>query len=433
MTSLVLLSGALLALLASGIWIAITLLAVGILALALFTPASMAGSMAISVVWDASWNWVLTALPLFVWMGEILSRSRIAEGMFRGLAPWVGWLPGRLLHVNVIGCGVMAAVTGSSAVTCAAVGRMSLPELQRLGYDRRMSIGTLAGAGTLGLLIPPSVMMIVYGVVAQQSIARLFIAGVVPGILLMLLFSAYVVGWSLLNPDRTVARLPRMSLAEKLRKSLHLFPVMVLIGLVLFSIYGGYATPTEAAAVGVLGSLLIAWLSGDMSWQSFQDGLLATTKTSCMLSFIIASAGLMAIAMGFTGVPAQMASWVSSLELSPYMLIIVLTLLYIVLGCFLDGISMLVLTAAVVLPMVQTAGIDLIWFGIYLIVVVEMAQITPPVGMNLFVLNSLTGSNIWAITRATFPFFLVLLVFVAIITAFPQIALWLPQTMMAAP
>ncbi|MCB9930478.1 MAG: TRAP transporter large permease subunit [Alphaproteobacteria bacterium] len=423
--------GLLLGLLATGLWVAPTLMGVGFVALAVFSPAP-AGSLLASTVWDASWNWALTALPLFVWMGEILFRTRLSSDMFRGLAPWVARLPGGLLHVNIVGCGVMAAVAGSSAVTCATVGRMSMPELRKRGYDETLAIGTLAGSGTLGLLIPPSIMLIVYGVVAQQSISRLFIAGVVPGIMIIGIFMAYVMVRAKLNPAIAPAPDTRVSFAEKLKASRLLFPVMGLIFVVLGSIYGGYATPTEAATVGVLGALALAFFTGSLSRQSFMESLMGAVRTSCMIGFILVAAAFISIAMGFTGVPRVLAGYVEAWQLSPTMLIVLLTVLYIFLGCFLDGVSMMVLTAAVVLPMVQSAGIDMLWFGIFTVIVVEMAQITPPVGFNLFVLQGMTGRDILQVTRAAMPFFLLMLMSIAIITAVPDLVL-MPVRYMVGP
>ncbi|MGI9336072.1 MAG: TRAP transporter large permease [Gammaproteobacteria bacterium] len=417
-----------LALLASGIWVAPTLLAVGFVALAFFSPAP-AGSLLATTVWDASWNWALTALPLFVWMGEILFRTRLSSDMFNGLAPWLHRLPGGLLHVNIVGCGVMAAVAGSSAVTCATVGRMSIPELRKAGYDERLSIGTLAGSGTLGLLIPPSIMLIVYGVIAQQSISRMFIAGVLPGIMIIAIFMLYVIVRARLNPSLAPSRGTRSSLRQKLWASRLLLPVLALVVAVIGSIYGGLATPTEAATVGVLGSLLLAAWSRSLSWQSFMDSLMGAVRTSCMIAFILAGAAFLSLAMGFTGVPAVLASYVNDWGLSPTMLLVVLTLLYICLGCFLDGVSMMVVTAAVVLPMVRDAGIDLVWFGVFTVIVVEMAQITPPVGFNLFVLQGMTGRDILQVTRAALPFFCLMLLGIVIITLIPGIVTWPVQYM----
>ena len=414
--------------LASGIWVGLSLLGVGFIALAAFTPAP-AGSLLASTVWDSSWSWALTALPLFIWMGEILFRTRLSEDMFKGLAPWLAWLPGRLLHVNIVGCGVMAAVAGSSAVTCATVGRMSIPELRKRGYDERMAIGTLAGSGTLGLLIPPSIMLIVYGIVAQQSISRLFIAGILPGLLLISLFMGFVIVWSILRPDRTPPNDMRMSFGEKVWASRRLIPVVCLIVAIIGSIYGGFATPTEAATVGVLGALTLAAATRTLNWESFSASVLGAVRTSCMITFILAGAAFLSMAMGFTGLPRALANWVDTLALSPTMLLVALTLVYIVLGCFLDGVSMIVLTSSIVLPMIIQAGIDPLWFGIYVVIVVEMAQITPPVGFNLFVLQGMTGRDILQVTAASMPFFFLMILGIAIITAFPQIVTFLPGVM----
>lgn len=420
----------LLVILASGIWVSISLLIVGWFALLFFTSSTTVGSLLATTMWDASWSWELTALPLFIWMGEILFRSRLSEHLFSGLAPWLEWLPGRLLHVNIVGCGIMAAVSGSSAVTCATVGRMSVPELQRLGYDEKMSIGTLAGSGTLGLLIPPSIMMIVYGIVAEVSIARLFIAGVLPGIMLVFIFMGYVTIWGLFNKEKTPAIGRHYTFRERLWASRLLIPVILLIFVVIGSIYGGFATPTEAATIGVLGSLILSAATGDLTWEMFRESVLGGTRTACMLAFIVLCASVLAIAMGFTRIPYTLASWVQTMDLSNYQLLLVLTFFFIILGCFLDGISMMVLTAAVVLPMVRDAGIDLLWFGVYVVIVVEIAQITPPVGINLFVLQAMTGRDIWKITKAALPFFFLMLLGIVVIVVFPEIATYLPRQMM---
>jgi len=420
--------GTLFVLLASGVWIGLALLITGFVAVAVFTPTDPGQLLAVTV-WDASWSWAMTALPLFIWMGEILYRTRLSEDMFGGLSPWLGWLPGRLLHVNILGCGVMAAVSGSSAVTCATIGRMSYPELKQRGYPEAMSIGTLAGSGTLGLLIPPSIMMIVYGIVTQTSIGRLFIAGVVPGLMMIGLFMAYTAVWSLFHAERIPQNDMRMSFGQKLWASRRLIPVVVLIVIVLGSIYGGVATPTEAAVMGVVGSLGLAAVTGSLNAETLRESMLGALRTSCMIGLILAGAAFVSMAMNFTGLPRVLAAWVDGFGLGPYGLIVMLTMLYLILGCFLDGTSMIVLTAPVVMPMVQGHGIDLIWFGIYVVLVVEMAQITPPVGFNLYVLESLSGRDIWTVTRATWPFCLLLVLGVVVITVFPEIVLALPRLM----
>ena len=423
-----LLIGALFVILGSGVWIGLTLSGVAWIGMQLFSSRPAGDAMAVTI-WGSASSWTLTALPLFVWMGEILFRTRLSQDMFRGLAPWMQALPGRLLHVNVVGCAIFAAVSGSSAATCATIGKMSLPELSRRGYPDGISIGSLAGAGTLGLLIPPSIIMIVYGVSAEVSIAQLFIAGVLPGIMLALLFSGYLVVWALLNPGRVPPRDARLSLAEKLHESRHLIPVALLIIAVLGSIYSGIATATEAAALGVLGALIISAVQGSLSWQTFKDSLLGGTRLYCMIALILAGAAFLTLAMGYIGLPRHLAEWIATLGLSAFGLLVVLLLFYVVLGCFLDGISMVVLTMGVILPTVQAAGIDLLWFGIFIVLVVEMAQITPPVGFNLFVLQGMTQREIGWIARVTLPFFFLMLAAVALIYAFPQIVAWLPAQM----
>lgn len=414
--------------LGSGVWIALSLLSVSVVMFLFFTPVE-AGPIVASTMWDASWNWALTALPLFVWMGEILMRSGLSSNLFRGLSPWVSRLPGGLLHVNIVGCGVMAAVSGSSAVTCATVGRMTVPELRMRNYDPGMMVGSLAGAGTFGLLIPPSIIMIVYGVIAQQSVARLFVAGIIPGLVLILLFSGYIAIWSKLNPDKRGEVPPSVPFLQKLKASRDLLPVVALIAAIIGSIYQGLATPTEAASIGILGAFVLAFLNGTMSWRMCIDSLLAATRISCMISFIIACAACLSIAVGFADIPRVAASWVNSMNLSPAMLIAVLTIFFLILGCFLEGISILVLSSSVVLPMVQAAGIDLIWFGVFVVIVIECAQITPPVGFNLIVLKSLTGKGIGEVARDTLPFLLLLLTAVVLFALFPGIVTFLPNLM----
>ena len=418
-------------LLGSGLWVAVSLLAVALFAMLVFVD-SPAGLVLATTSWGSSATWTLTALPLFIWMGEILFRTRLAQDMFTGLAPWVQRLPGRLLHVNVIGCGIFAAVSGSSAATAATIGRIALPELRARGYDERMSTGSLAGAGTLGLLIPPSIIMIVYGVAAQVSVARLFIAGIVPGILLMILFSGYIAIWAARNPDKVPADAERLGLGEKLWRARLLIPVVLLIAAVIGSIYTGVATATEAAAVGVVGSLILAAVSGSLTWPSFMGSLMGAMQTSGMIAFILVGASFLTVAMSFTGIPAALADWITELGLSPFALLAALTVLFVLLGCFLDGVSMVVLTTSVILPAVQAAGIDLIWFGIYIVLVVEMAQITPPVGFNLFVIQGLVNRDILYLSRAAFPFFLVLVLMVALIVVFPGVVTFLPRQMLGS-
>jgi tripartite ATP-independent transporter DctM subunit len=417
--------------LTGGLWIGLCLAAVGWVALEFFTsrpPGLMFGT----TLWGANNSWTLTALPMFIWMGEILFRSRLSEDMFKGLAPWMQRLPGRLLHTNVYGCGIFAAISGSSAATAATIGKMTIPELRKRGYDDFMLVGSLAGSGTLGLLIPPSIILIVYGVAAEVSIARLFIAGVVPGFVLMLIFSAIVIGWALMNPKKVPPRDPVMSFGQKLHESRRLIPVVLLIAAVIGSIYAGIATPTESAVLGVVGSLVLAALTGGLSWATFRDSVMGAVRTNCMIFLILSGASFLTTAMGFTGLPRILADWVGHLELSQMALIAALTVIFVIMGCFIDGISMVVLTAAVILPAVEKAGIDLLWFGIFIVLVVEMAQITPPVGFNLYVLQSLSGRGMGYVAWAALPFFIGMVVMVAIVTVFPELVTWLPTQMLGA-
>ncbi len=424
----VLLVATLFVILGSGVWIGLTLSGVAWIGMQLFSSRPAGDAMAVTI-WGSSSSWTLTALPLFVWMGEILFRTRLSQDMFRGLAPWMQGLPGRLLHVNVVGCAIFAAVSGSSAATCATIGKMSLPELKKRGYPDGISVGSLAGAGTLGLLIPPSILMIVYGVSAEVSIAQLFIAGVLPGIMLAGLFSGYLVYWALRNPTLVPPADTRMSLGQKLKESRYLIPVIALIVAVLGSIYSGIATATEAAAVGVLGALVISAAQGSLTWQTFKDSLLGGTRLYCMIALILAGAAFLTLSMGYIGLPRHLAEWIATLGLTQFQLLVVLMVFYVVLGCFLDGISMVVLTMGVILPTIQKAGIDPLWFGIFIVLVVEMAQITPPVGFNLFVLQGMTGREIGWIAKVTLPFFFLMIAAVALIYFFPQIVTFLPQQM----
>ena len=424
----VLLIVALFLILGSGVWIGLTLSGEAWIGRQLFSSRPAGDAMAVTI-WGSASSWTLTALPLFVWMGEILFRTRLSQDMFRGLAPWMQALPGRLLHVNVAGCTIFAAVSGSSAATCATIGKMSLPELARRGYPDGIAVGSLAGAGTLGLLIPPSIIMIVYGVTAEVSIAQLFIAGVVPGLMLALLFSGYLVVWAWRHPTLVPPPDPPMSLGAKLREARHLIPVILLIAAVLGSIYGGIATATEAAAIGVVGALAISAAQGSLTWRTFKESLLGGTRLYCMIALILAGAAFLTLSMGYIGLPRHLAEWIASLGLSQFELLLALMLFYILLGCFLDGISMVVLTMGVILPTVQKAGIDPIWFGIFVVLVVEMAQITPPVGFNLFVLQGMTKRDIGWIARVTLPFFFLMVAAVGLIYFVPEIVTALPAHM----
>ena len=414
--------------LGSGLWIGLSLLGVAVIAMEMFTQRPVGDAMVLTI-WGSTSSWTLTALPLFLWMGEILFRSNLSSGLFKGLAPWLGWLPGRLLHVNIIGSTIFAAVSGSSAATCATIGKISLPELKKRGYPDDRAIGTLAGASTLGLLIPPSIIMIVYGVAANVSIAKLFIAGVIPGLVLASLFSGYVIIWSLLNKDKIPAADASLTFAQKIYEGRNLIPVVSLIALVLGSIYSGIATATEAAALGVAGSLILSGIERSLNWETFKSGLFAACRVYCMIGLILAGAAFLTMAMGFIGLPRHLAEFIGGLNLSPIMLIALLIVFFVILGCFLDGISMVVLTMSVLLPTVEKAGFDLIWFGIFIVLVVEMAQITPPVGFNLFVLQGLTKKQLMYLAKVAFPFFMVMVLMVFMTYYIPDIVLWMPRNM----
>jgi tripartite ATP-independent transporter DctM subunit len=419
-------------LLAAGVWIGMTLAIIGGLGMIWFTTLStgVTAKNLFTAFWNANASWELAALPLFIWMGEILFRTRLSEQMFTGLAPWLNRVPGRLMHTTILGCGIFGSVSGSSAATCATISKVALPELLKRGYDERIALGSLATAGTLGILIPPSITMVVYAVAAEASIIRIFLAGFAPGLLLMLLFSGYIAWWAWRHPELQPAPEAPTNFTEKIRRSGQLIPCMLLIVFIVIVLIAGWATATECAAYGVLGSLILAWTGGSLNRRSFIDSLMGATRVSCMIMFILAGAKFLSMTMGYTGIPRALAEWVASLNLPPYGLIAVLCLAYVILGTALDGISMIVLTSAVVLPMIQKAGFDLIWFGIFIVLLVEIAEVTPPVGFNLFVLQNMTGRDSNTIAKMSLPFFALLIVCIALITAFPEIATWLPDVVM---
>ena len=420
----------LLVLLVCGVWIAIALAAVAWAGLYFFTSSPPEVNLFQSF-WGSSANWTIAALPLFVWMGEILYRTRLSEEMFEGLAPWLTWLPGRLMHVNVLACGIFGTVSGSSAATCATIAKVALPELIRRGYDEKTCLGSLCGAGTLGILLPPSIIMVVYAVAAEVSILKVFLAGFLPGFLLMALFSGYIVVWALANPEKTPREDIRMSLKEKLYRSRFLIPCLALIVFIIWVMVAGWATATESAAYGVLGSLGIAWWSGGLNRRTFWQSLMGATRLSCMIMFILAGASFLSSCMAFTGIPKALAEWVAALDPNPYALIAVLAAIYIVLGTALDGVSMIVLTTSIVIPMITRAGFDLVWFGIFIVLLVEIAELTPPLGFNLFVLQTMSGRDSNYVAYASLPFFALLVLAIALITVFPGIVTWLPEALMA--
>ncbi len=414
--------------LGSGIWVALSMIGVSAIGMILFTSRPVGDAMA-TTIWGTSSSWTLTALPLFVWMGEILFRTKLSENLFKGLSPWMQKLPGGLIHVNVVGCALFAAISGSSAATVATVGKMSIPELRKRKYPEKILLGSLAGSGTLGLLIPPSIILIIYGVTVQESIAKLFIAGIIPGIMIALIFMTYVIIWSTINKKDMPQILEEYSFLDKVKRSKQLLPVIILILAVIGSIYTGVATATEAASLGVLGALILSFFQKSLNFNTFKSSLLGATKTSCMIAFILAGSTFLSLAMGFTGLPRNLAIWIEAMNLSPYVLIFVLMIFYIILGMFLDGISAVVLTMAIIEPMIRQAGFDMIWFGIFLVIVVEMAQITPPVGFNLFVLQGMANKDMGYIAKSAFPLFLLMILAVLLVVIFPEIVLWMPEQM----
>lgn len=416
-------------LLTVGLWIALALGVVAWIGLFFFTSTPPVINL-FTALWGSNASWTLAALPLFIWMGEILFRTKLSEQMFAGLAPWLNWLPGKLMHVNILGCGIFGSVSGSSAATCATIAKVALPELKKRGYDEMTALGSLAGAGTLGILIPPSIIMVVYSVAADVSIIRVFLAGFLPGLLVMVLMSGYIVVWALMNPDKTPDERDNRPLMQKIAALKELIPCLALIVFVCWVLVAGYATATEAAAFGVLGALVIAWWGGSLNWVSFRDSLMGATRLSCMIMFILACASFLSVTMAFTKIPMALADYVAALQLSPYALIGILCLVYVILGTALDGVSMIVLTTSIVIPMIQRAGFDLVWFGIFIVLLVEIAEVTPPVGFNLFVLQTMSGKDSFTVARASTPFFIMLLVAIALITVFPIIVTWLPDVVM---
>lgn len=414
--------------LGSGVWIGFSLVAVAAIAIDVFAGRPAGASIA-TTIWSSSASWMLSSLPMFVWMGDILFRTRLSEDLFRGLAPLMGRLPGGLLHTNVMGCTIFGSVSGSSAATLTTVAKMTIPELKKRNYPEKLIVGTLAGPATLGLMIPPSIIMIVYGVMTNESIAAINLAGILPGFVLAGLFTAYVAVAARFSPDYHPATEPKTTWREKLAACWLLVPVHILLIVVLGSMFAGIATATEAAAMGVAGALGLAWWQNSLTRENFIESLMGATRTSAMIAFILAASAALSLAMGFTGLPNELAQWVGSMHLSATSLLMALLALYLVLGCFLDGISCVALTIGIIEPLVRQAGIDMVWFGIFIVLVVEMAQITPPVGFNLFVLQSMTGHSIFRIAAWSFPMFVIMLIMVFVMIDFPALATWLPKQM----
>ena len=428
----VILLGVMMATLTAGAWIGFSLAITGWVGMHFFTNSSPGLNLS-TAIWQSVASWELAALPLFVWMGEILFRTNLSQQMFVGLAPWLNRIPGRLLHVNVLAGGLFGSVSGSSAATAVTVGKMTVPELKRRGYPDSISLGSLAGSGTLGILIPPSIIMVVYAVAAEVSIIQIFLAGFLPGLLVMALFSGYIIVWALLNPSKVPEdEMGRMSFRQKLVASRELIPCLGLLFFVIWVIVAGYATATEAAAFGVAGALGLAAWGRSLTWENFRESLLGATRLSAMIMFILAGAAFLTLAMGFTGIPRALAEFVAWLNPSKYQLVAVLTVMYVILGTALDGVSMIVLTTTIVLPMIVKVGIDPVWFGIFIVLLVEIAEVTPPVGFVLFVLQSMSGRDSWFVAWASLPFFMMLVVAIVLITIFPEIVTALPKMFVEA-
>ncbi|MBQ0783442.1 MAG: TRAP transporter large permease subunit [Amphritea sp.] len=414
-----------------GVWVFVGLFLVAITSLTLIAdfPLDRVGYIARSVIWRSSSAWELSAIPLFIWMGEIIFRTDISDRLFRGLSPFVQWMPGRLLHTNVLGCTLFAAVSGSTSATTATVGKITTTALAERGYDNSLAVGSLAGAGSLGLLIPPSIVMIIYGVLAEVSIAKLFAAGIMPGLLVAFLYSSYIIVRCTINPELAPRSEEKLTLRRLLSGLKDLIPIITLIFLVLGGIYSGIATPSEAAAVGVAATFVLVICMGSFSWDIVIEAAMGAVKTSCMVCSILISAAFLSTAIGYLHIPVELVKMIESLALSPYALLGILALFYILLGFFLDGISIIVMSLPITLPLILQAGFDPIWYGVFLVLMVELAQMTPPVGFNLFILQGLTGQSIGKVVKAAFPFFLLMCLAVVIVSFFPQVVLFLPNMM----
>ena len=418
-------------LLAGGLWIGLTLGVTGTILLAIFRDIPL-HRLVPQYAWNILTTQELLALPLFILMGELLFRTNLSRSLFTGLAPWAGLLPGRLIHVNVIGCTIFAAISGSSAATTQVVGRIALTELLKRGYSRDIAVGSLAGAGTLGFLIPPSNILIIYGVLADVSIIKLFTAGLIPGLLLAGCFMAWVMIHTTIRKDlvpESERALRNLSWSERFASLKDLAPAIFLIACVLGSMYGGIATPSEAAAVGVLGAAIVALAQRSLTWDAVRQIAIGSVVTCSMIALILLGASILGSAAAFLGIPAKVAAFVQGLGLSPFQLMLALIVFYLVLGCFLDGFSMIVMTLPIVLPIVKMAGFDPIWFGVFVVLVVEMAQITPPVGFNLFVIQGITGDSLSYLARVTMPYLLIMVLFTMLLVLFPQIVMFLPNAL----
>jgi tripartite ATP-independent transporter DctM subunit len=383
------------------------------------------------ISWNASTEFLLVSLPLFIMLGEILLRAGIAEKMYAALVKWMNWLPGGLMHSNIASCGLFAATSGSSVATAATVGTVALPQARRYGYNERLFLGTLAAGGTLGILIPPSINMIIYAVLTNTSVPKLYLAGIIPGALLMALFGLVVVVACLLRPAWGGQR-QSASWAERIASLVHLVPPLGIFGVVVGSIYAGIATPTEAASLGVVAGLALAAASGRLNWKMLMECMEGTMRSTGMVMLIIVAAYFLNFAMSSIGLTDRITQFMQGLGWSPMMMLLAVVVFYLVLGCFMETLAMMITTIPIIAPVMIGLGFDPVWFGIVVIVLVEAALITPPVGLNLFVVQNLRkGGSMNDVIAGVLPFVAAMFVLLGLLAVFPQLATWLPSVVSA--
>jgi len=382
-----------------------------------------------NMVWSASNSATLIAIPFFVLLGEILVRSGVAARTYAALDRWVSWLPGGLVHANIATATMFSATSGSSVATAATVATVAMPQAEKLGYDPKLFSGAIAAGGTLGIMIPPSINLIVYGFLTQSSIPQLFLAGLIPGLALALMFMLITVIICLIRPDLGGLR-RTFPFAQMLRALIDLVPILLLFGLIVGSIYAGWATPTEAAAVGVAGAFLIALTFGGVSWDMLSQSLTGTVKITSMIMLIVIGASFLNFTLASAGLGRELTTFMDGLGLSPLGFILVVVVLYIVLGFFIETLSLMVVTIPIIVPMVLVQGYDVVWFGILMIVLIEMALITPPVGLNLYVVQGARKSgSLNEVMLGALPYCLTMLAMALLLIAFPSIALFLPNAL----
>lgn len=406
-----------------GVGLALTGLAI------LHLSAGGAADLAVTAVWNVFTEFTLSAVPLFIFMGEIMLVSGISSRLYGALAPLFARIPGKLLHTNLAVSTIFGAVSGASTSTAAAVGSVAYPELKRRGYHRPTVVGTLAAGGTLGLLIPPSLSLLLYGATQQVSIGRLFLAGIIPGLLLAALMMLLIFIWSKRYPEIVPMEEEYVSWGKALIGLIKIWPLGLLIFAVLGTIYLGLATPTEAAGLGVACAILLGFLWGDLTFKKLWSTFVDSVQVFVAISIIILGALILAQAISLIGLPYEVMSWIQSLSLGPIQVLIAVVIFYLVLGCFFDGISLMLMTIPIVFPVMTTAGFDPVWLGVVITILIEIGMLTPPVGMNLFVLTGITNNEVTLVdaARAAIPYWLLLLFGVALLTIFPQLALFLPN------